>query len=399
MEKLRSEIRAAFEKEQAANPPISGLRGNVVERVTATPRRETRFQWLAVAAALVLGILVVAGLMSTRFAHRASVPVSPKATTVPDYGLPPEGVPLLYTMETTATCFQLQQACPRFSWRIAYDWQGHPRGAVKFDAGSWAVASPDGQFFTMNAGVGRITILDRLGKPIPGLGTVRPGQWADDNRHLCGGSLDEKTSKRTLSTWLPGEAPKAVAVFTEDPNFGPGQSIFLAACSFRNDQAIIFAERYGSPLIWVVRLSDGKTVSQVLSATPSAASADGAYIAEYPTGVIRQVADMKVVSTLAEGDRVYAFSGDGSLVLVENANSPGAIRIIDWRTKRTIKVWRYSPQAQFFNGLVTEPSGRSFALVFMNRGGSVSYDVLIVRGDGTTIAIPGHDLPSGHWIA
>ena len=51
MEHLRSEIRAAFEQEQAAHPPISALRQNVVASVTAHSRRDTNYQWLAVAAA------------------------------------------------------------------------------------------------------------------------------------------------------------------------------------------------------------------------------------------------------------------------------------------------------------------------------------------------------------
>ena len=79
MEKLRSEIRAAFEKDQAAHPPTAALRQNVVEAVTANRRPARNFQWVAIAAALVLGILVVAGLMSTRLARHATVPANPHA--------------------------------------------------------------------------------------------------------------------------------------------------------------------------------------------------------------------------------------------------------------------------------------------------------------------------------
>jgi hypothetical protein len=79
MDEMRSEIRAAFEKEQAGHAPAAALRNNIVEAVSAQPRRAPNLQWVAIAAALILGILVVVGLMSTRFAHRASVPV-PAAT-------------------------------------------------------------------------------------------------------------------------------------------------------------------------------------------------------------------------------------------------------------------------------------------------------------------------------
>jgi hypothetical protein len=79
MDEMRSEIRAAFEKEQTGHAPAAALRHNIVEAVSAQPRRAPNLQWVAIAAALILGILVVVGLMSTRFAHRASVPV-PAAT-------------------------------------------------------------------------------------------------------------------------------------------------------------------------------------------------------------------------------------------------------------------------------------------------------------------------------
>jgi hypothetical protein len=78
MEDLRAEIRAAFETEQAAHPPAAGLRHIVFNSVMAHPPAPN-LQWLAVVAAALLGILVVVGLMSTRFAHRGSVPV-PAAT-------------------------------------------------------------------------------------------------------------------------------------------------------------------------------------------------------------------------------------------------------------------------------------------------------------------------------
>src|ERR1700674_4205425 len=118
MEELRSEIRAAFEKDQAAHPPTAGLRRNIVEAVAARPRRGPNVQWVAVAVAAILAILVVAGLMSTRLAHRASAPVpaAPKA----DYGPPPAGVNLLYVHDPKHD-----------SWLIGYDWQGQPRGTVK----------------------------------------------------------------------------------------------------------------------------------------------------------------------------------------------------------------------------------------------------------------------------
>jgi hypothetical protein len=79
MDDLRSEIRAAFEREQAGHAPSAALRSDIVAAAALRPQRERNLQWMAVAAALLLGILVVAGLLSTRLAQRASV-VAPAAT-------------------------------------------------------------------------------------------------------------------------------------------------------------------------------------------------------------------------------------------------------------------------------------------------------------------------------
>ncbi|HEY4888716.1 MAG TPA: hypothetical protein VIJ58_09080, partial [Candidatus Dormibacteraeota bacterium] len=120
MDEMRSEIRAAFEKEQMAHAPDAALRYDIVDAVTAQPRRAPNFQWVAVVAAVLLGLLVVVGLMSTRFNHRASVPVTnPKASPVADYGPPPAGVPLLYVHDPNNP-----------SWLIGYDWSGKARGTV-----------------------------------------------------------------------------------------------------------------------------------------------------------------------------------------------------------------------------------------------------------------------------
>ena len=94
MNSLRSEVRAAFEREQVDHPPTPGLRRTVVEAALSQPPRETNLQWLVVAAAMLLGILVVAGLVSSRL-NRSSVPSHQAPTPVADYGTPPTGVPLI----------------------------------------------------------------------------------------------------------------------------------------------------------------------------------------------------------------------------------------------------------------------------------------------------------------
>ena len=78
MDEIRSQIHAAFEKEQAANPAAPSLRRSIVQAVAARePGRETGPQWLAVAAAVILGVLLVGVLMSTRLTHGVMVPAAP----------------------------------------------------------------------------------------------------------------------------------------------------------------------------------------------------------------------------------------------------------------------------------------------------------------------------------
>jgi len=96
MDDLRSEIRAAFEKEQMAHPPAPSLRRDVVETVSGRRRQAPTHQWVAVAAAVLLGVLVVFGLMSTRLAHQPAVPVStpPVASPSPIPSFAPSPSPM-----------------------------------------------------------------------------------------------------------------------------------------------------------------------------------------------------------------------------------------------------------------------------------------------------------------
>jgi len=132
MDDLRSEIRAAFEKEQAAHPIPGGLRTNLTSAAATQVQPARNLHWIAVAVAAALGVLMVAGLMSTRHTPRASVPAAtPNASPLVDYGPPPAGVPLLYVHDPNNP-----------SWLIAFDWSGKPRGTVKLPA--TALQDPSG---------------------------------------------------------------------------------------------------------------------------------------------------------------------------------------------------------------------------------------------------------------
>ena len=421
MDELRSEIRAAFEKEQAIHPPARDLRDNLVDAVSAHRRPARNFQWLAVAAALIIAVLVVIGLMSTRFHPRASVPAAtPNASPVADYGPPPAGVPLLYVNDPSHK-----------SWLIGFDWTGMPRGTVKLgpavDGGQYVGMAPDGQTFQVSptAKGGSGVFLDRLGQLVPALGSTgnySGGVWADDNRHFCSVSFDQQTYEWTLVTQLPGEGQKQVAVIARDTEIGQN-GISVAACSYQNDQAILVRTVISSPSeLWVMKLSNGAILSHRalpgLSATNIVASGDSTLMAvnstiqptSQPTAIVR-VSDGTSVATLDATMSVLAFSGDDSLVLVTTGgwinNQPTHLALVNLRSGQIL--WRYNG-TESLESFVAQPGGTGFAVALKAHNSQAAptpcpsgsgtatctfspndplRDVVIVHGDGISTAIPG----------
>jgi hypothetical protein len=425
MDDLRSEIRAAFEREQKAYPPVGGLREDILDAASAQPRRAPNLQWLAVAAAVILAVLVVFGLMSTRFHPRAVVPAAtPNATPLADYGPPPAGVALLYVKDPNHP-----------SWLIGYDMAGQPRGTVKLgsviDAGQYIGQAPDGQLFQVSptAKGGSGEFLDRLGAPVsaPGnAGVYTGGVWADDNRHFCSVSFDQQTYTWALITQGPGEAQKQVAVIARDS--GVGQTgIGIAACSYVHDQAILVRTSIAWPSeMWVMQLSTGKILSHsTISGQPSnlVASADTLFsvlnstmslsgqAGPYPSTVIHRVSDGSVVATLDPAMGVLAFSHDNSLVLVTTSPSlvlgqAAHLAIVDVKSQQV--VWRYDGPEGLGGVLVEQPDsqdrtiGLGFVIALKIVPATASpcgttpqtacdplSDILIVQGNGTVTHVAG----------
>jgi hypothetical protein len=403
MDEMRSEIRAAFEREQAAHPPVAGFRDGIADAVSARPRRAPNLQWLAVAAAVILAALVVIGLMSTRFHPRASVPAAtPHASPATDYGPPPTGVPLLYVKDPNNP-----------SWLIGFDWTGTPRGTVKLDAAIGILGmAPDGQSFAVGYGAkgGTGEILDRLGQPVPVVGAAIPSVdfpiWADDNQHTCGVALDPQTLTSTLMTLKPGAAPYPVAVLGHDQSL-PG-SYRIVSCSIKEDRAIVIrSTNPAAAEVLVVRLSTGQVFSLLNYASPGlvanvVASSDSKFIAENsgrsvgqagagaPNTTIRRVQDKAVVATLPPTTGVLAFNSDDSLVFVYTTpwagGAPTALAVIDVQSGQTI--WSYNGPGMFGNALA-QPGGRDFA-VYVRKPNVVDplTDLMIVHADGTISAFP-----------
>jgi len=406
MKDLRSELRSAFEKEQAANPPASDLRRTVVAATPSYRRGATGLQWVAVTAAILIAALVVVSLMSSRGAFRTQRPAhpSPLASVAigEDYGPPPPGVPLVYLRDPYNA-----------GWYTGFDWSGTPRGTIKLGqqnvADATLIQSPDGSYFVFSpSGKGSPpgALLDRLGKPVSGA----VGMWADDGRHTCSVAFERQSFTWTLVTGGPNQASRDVAVIARDSNIGQ-TGIAVAACSFKSDRVIAVRTTVNWPSeMWVIRLSDGQVAKPVALSNPEelanlVASADGSLVAENSamavgklntsnrSTVIRRVADGSVVLTLNGMLGVQGFSADDSRALVSAPVVGGQtsyLEVIDLATGKVI--WRYDTDKQLV-GLVAQPGGAGFAVLLSGLTYSRSFPVtaLIVRGDGSSV-----DLPAGY---
>ena len=408
MDEMRSEIRAAFDREQAVHPPAPGLRRNVVASVVAQPRREPNLQWIAVAVAALLGILVVAGLMSTRFAHRTSVPVpaaTPKSLPVADYGPPPAGVPLVYVPDPNHA-----------SWLIGFDWTGKPRGTVKparpFDPNRKLIQAPDGSAFLYAAFKGGVEqFFDRLGNPMKDQGSAhyQDQMWAEDSRHLC--TLDSESRQWRVGLRLAGAAPTSTRVVALDPTIAQSGilAVSFAACSVRNDRAILTYSYSGrASQFWIVRISDGTILAhrtypadQLANIT---ASIDATWIAENsgkssgqvapaaPSTVIRRVSDMAVIATLDPTIGVLGFNSNDSLALVTTtpwaSGITTSLALINLQSGAVL--WR-SDGTEEFAGFRAQPDGTDMAVMLKGpevTGVDPPLNLVIVRSDGGATSIP-----------
>ncbi len=437
MADLRTEIKEAFDKEQSAFPPPPAMRHEVVHTVVSgrqgtnvDARQQPNLQWVAVAAAILITIAIVAGLMSVRLAQRPvpgrPSPAPPTPSALQDYGTPPAGVALIYLID------------PRnYAWLQGYDWQGHPRGTVKLpqplDRTLPSLGmTPDGSGFVNQQAKGTaVEYFDRLGRPIPPgvlpdvAGNVSE-MWADDNRHRCFVRFDTPSGEWRLVTKVPGQADQPVAVIATDPNIGQ-TTISLAACSFRNDVTVLVRTTVSwVSEVWIMRLSDHSVFAHhtypANALATVVASRDGSYVAENsmaftnspnPQGAlvnqIRRVSDWSVVATLGTtGPDVLGFSGDDSLVLTANLpmtqGQPSHLGLLNWRSGS--ELWHYDGPEQL-GSLLVQPDGHDFAISLVvvppqpspcgNTPQTACHygppdslrDVVIVHGSGSTTRFAG----------
>jgi len=417
MADLRTEIKDGFDKEQLAFPPPPAMRHEIVQAVVSGRQgnpvdggRQPNLQWVAVAAAILITVAIVAGLMSVRLAQR-QVPAYPSPATLKDYGPPPAGVPLVYVKDPKHP-----------GWLIGFDWTGTPRGTVKLaqtvDPLTAFGQSPDGSAFAYgyNGKNSTIQFLDRLGQPVGG--PASPGyqdqMWADDGRQMCTleWSPPGLNAQWRLGLRLPDAPASRTSVVALDPNIVVSGiiAVSFAGCSARNDEAVIQYSYMGRPsAYWVFRISDGKTLAHLTFATNQevnfVASPDGTLIAENsakstsqiapaaPSTIIRRVSDMSVIATLDPSVAVLAFNRDSSLALVATTPwAPGIathLEIIEVRGGAV--VWRLDGNAQLSSVLV-QPDGRGFGVLLQDPRDSGVHplvSIVIVHADGTAKTILG----------
>ena len=373
------------------------------------PAGTPNLQWMADAAALVIGALVVAGLMSSRVALR-STPAStphPTATPVVDYGPPPAGVPLFYVGDPNHP-----------GWYVGFDWNAVPRGTVKLaqplDDFTNLLQAPDGSAFFVDANgkppsTGQT--LDRLGKPqvtfpVP-VGT-RQLVWADDNRHLC--SIAYQNGNLVLSWHVPAYTSNVAVVAKEpDPAHGEGNDIGIVACAFATDQRAVLVRSSSLHVTeyWVMNLGNGRVMAH--AAIPAGvanvvASADGQFIAQNSLrafGYLGAGAKKTTVRDLSTGEvtnldpsmSVVAFSGDDKVVLVAKgglpAGFPSHLATVELATGKVL--WSYDgpdEMATFF----VEPVGAGFAILLQDPKDQAPHPrvwVVMTYVQGRSLAIPG----------
>jgi hypothetical protein len=306
-------------------------------------------------------------------------------------------------------------------WLIGFDWTGKPRGTVKISqpVGQYDKLSqaPDGSAFAYeaNAKGGFQVFFDRTGNPIANSGpSVRyqSEMWADDSRHLC--TLDAQSGG--LGLMLPGAAPNPVNAVALDPALARSGIIAFsfAACSARNDRAVITYSYTGRPTAyWVVRISDGAILQQRTYAAGQVANAtasmDGSLIAESSgqsagqpapnaaSTVIRRASDLSVMTTLAPNIGVLAFSGDNSAALVSTApliaGQAAMLEVLDLQTGRVM--WT-GEGTSALSAVFVQPAGNAFAVALGQPGeGNTSATILMIYGDGSRPAkLPGLFIPT-----
>jgi len=405
MNELRQEVRASFEKQQAAlGGDLAGVRQRLLRTALAAPdTRRTQLFRTAVGLAVVL--MAAAAVGATIFI-RERTQSAPAVTHSPSASAQPTPSP---TSAPTALAEPLQ--VPASTPVILYHdpvkpdqidgitWDGTASGRIAATGGAFGlVPNPMG---TLYAGFSDSGIHDRSGQLVAryesGGQKGFAGWWADDGLHYCqmvsASALPPAGGEpATLRLAAPGVATRNVA---QVGAFGDQFGVRVVLCSVVRDRAIVVQESgqgFSARQYWVVQLSTGRILwtrspQQGTGFTNVWASADGQYIAEVKGGMVGQASETTIlgaggsvlghVAGSAEG-----FSSDGALVVL--SGSDGSVSVIRWRDGT--HVWD-APHGLTLYDVLAEPGSQRIAVALRNpdyqqTGGFPPVDLYVVGPDG-----------------
>jgi hypothetical protein len=407
MDELRPEIHEAFDKQQSKLGNLGDSRERLVRGALAarTVHHEGQMPFAAGVAALVIATLVIATFAYVRY----GVGVTRHGPPIPASSPTPLTRPLDVSNDTPVILY----ADPVNEAQVdGITWDGTQTGKVDWPA-KGATANPSANLF---AGAGGVR--DRSGNVVGGYSAARAsgilgfklfdGTWVDDGQQICSMfpatfPINASGVPAILELVTPGQTPRGVAqvgriyeyVFTG-----------VAACSVRNDRAVVVQSLAKSPAIaeyWVVQLSTGKILwtHTFDSSSPRlvVASPDGEYVAEttvapLDTGTAIYGADGTLLAQLSGS--VDGFCWDGSLAVMNGGRVSEPVTVVAWRSGKVL--WT-GPAGYIAPRVEPQPDGSSLA-IWISTPTQLTYangphaDVYVIASNGHVVAHMHETTPS-----
>lgn len=291
------------------------------------------------------------------------------------------------------------------------DWSGKVRGSVSVRG--FSSPSPDGSRFLRT--VGGISAEDWQGHAVGRLdldpNVYGLAVWADDGRHICGvvtrSGSGPDAGNGSLWIGAPGETGRIIASVGK-----PGSQPGVAACSLKNDYAIVASGFFPhwppgatrhliTGEVQLLKLSTGTIEyehqyplgnlgGQLETGLPGdwvlvAASPDGRYLAE--SGIfngkttIREIPSGKPLTTLTGS--ILGFSRDGSRVVVSlwNGSSDYRAELIRWADQKTL--WQRPVVA---HSMLARPNSRDVMIGISGPAGGAP-ELVVIDGAGASTTI------------